>query len=512
MAIEDTTGDSRTTLRDNLESIALAVLLVLALRQMVVEAFKIPTGSMAPTLLGVHKEARCPNCGWVFNVGHDKLRDGMAQCPNCLHTWPGAFEACGERLNDPIRFRSPVWLWHEGRCAETGRRIEGTDAANRVDRWGSRIFVNKFIYRLREPRRWEVAVFVYPYQQVRCNSCGWSDTVRSAEILRCPDCGSDDLEAVRRNYIKRLAGLPGEEITVRNGDVYVNGEIARKPPDVQEHLWQHVLDSRFVPLREVMPTWDFRAHEHLWRQNPENGALTLDAFGADRTLEAVFARPIRDLCAYNGGHRPLPGMAAESGRHEVGDRRIEALITVESSRRAPGAAVLLRIVEDDHDFALSVPAGEAGRAVLTDGGTEVRACDVDGLRPCERTLLVLENYDDTVVAKLRGKTIISYPYEGNPEPRVKYHRLGLGAAGAKVAFDRIRIHRDIHYVGGDGPLDPPRTYVLDDESYFVLGDNSPESSDSRAWPDPRVPRDNVLGLAFAVFWPIHDIEFLSRPW
>ncbi|MBS3762412.1 MAG: hypothetical protein KGZ25_03805, partial [Planctomycetes bacterium] len=75
---------SSTSLRNNLESIAVAILLVLFVRQIVAEAFKIPTGSMAPVLLGVHKEVRCPNCGWVFRVGSDKVGPvGQVQCPNC---------------------------------------------------------------------------------------------------------------------------------------------------------------------------------------------------------------------------------------------------------------------------------------------------------------------------------------------------------------------------------------------------------------------------------------------
>ncbi|MGD2174575.1 MAG: hypothetical protein PVJ27_04155, partial [Candidatus Brocadiaceae bacterium] len=81
----------RTPLRDNLESIALAILLVLCVRQMVVEAFRIRHGSMAPTLLGEHREIRCPNCGWVFYVGKDKVgQDGEVECPNCRYHWPGA--------------------------------------------------------------------------------------------------------------------------------------------------------------------------------------------------------------------------------------------------------------------------------------------------------------------------------------------------------------------------------------------------------------------------------------
>ncbi|HET6442800.1 MAG TPA: S26 family signal peptidase, partial [Phycisphaerae bacterium] len=39
--------------------------------------------------------------------------------------------------------------------------------------------------------------------------------------------------------------------------------------------------------------------------------------------------------------------------------------------------------------------------------------------------------------------------------------------------------------------------------FFVLGDNSPKSSDSRLWnlPRPVAPRRNLVGKAIFVYWP-----------
>lgn len=48
--------------------------------------------------------------------------------------------------------------------------------------------------------------------------------------------------------------------------------------------------------------------------------------------------------------------------------------------------------------------------------------------------------------------------------------------------------------GGD------QTYAVPANSYFVLGDNRPESSDSRAW--GYVPRANVVGRAFMRLLPV----------
>ncbi|GAH29971.1 unnamed protein product, partial [marine sediment metagenome] len=46
--------------------------------------------------------------------------------------------------------------------------------------------------------------------------------------------------------------------------------------------------------------------------------------------------------------------------------------------------------------------------------------------------------------------------------------------------------------------------IVPDNSFFVLGDNRPNSSDSRYW--GFVPRKNVVGRAWVVFWPLNKIR------
>jgi DNA-directed RNA polymerase subunit RPC12/RpoP len=65
---------------------------VLLLKAFLAEAFVIPTGSMATTLLGYHREVTCPECGFRFPVNLSKELDAQekhpqpvrgCQCPNC---------------------------------------------------------------------------------------------------------------------------------------------------------------------------------------------------------------------------------------------------------------------------------------------------------------------------------------------------------------------------------------------------------------------------------------------
>jgi len=83
--------------KETVESILVAFILAFIFRAFVVEAFVIPTGSMAPTLLGAHMRYRCEDCGYKFDVnfsgkavGDDveipsiaKGRVYVAFCPNC---------------------------------------------------------------------------------------------------------------------------------------------------------------------------------------------------------------------------------------------------------------------------------------------------------------------------------------------------------------------------------------------------------------------------------------------
>src|SRR6478672_10381680 len=54
--------------KETIESILVAFILAFIFRAFVVEAFVIPTGSMAPTLLGAHMRFTCPDCGYQFDV------------------------------------------------------------------------------------------------------------------------------------------------------------------------------------------------------------------------------------------------------------------------------------------------------------------------------------------------------------------------------------------------------------------------------------------------------------
>ena len=506
----------KTTLRNNLESIAIAIVAVLLVRQMVVEAFKIPTGSMAPTLVGVHKEARCENCGRIFSVGKGNARgSGTVTCPNCRREWQGVSPYYhGPRCTGRLNFRWPGWLWNQGYSPRCSAEVTGTDAANRVLRGGSRIFVNKFLYWFRKPRRWEVIVFRYPYVDVSCPDCGWDDEVRvgeqiqcdwcdgdpqSLEQLQCPVCGTHDLRIRRKNYIKRLVGLPGETVAIRNGDVYVDGHIAAKPRAVQQRLWLPVYDSRY-PAENARAPWEMGREADLWKKGSIPGSLVLDARDHTGRSMASYGPVITDSYGYNGGP-PTPVRGDTPGK--LGDLRITAQVKPLQAGR--DGAVVLQILEDTRSFTLSIPVKTGSLAVLEQGGRILKQVPVQPLKPGSVTSVNLQNWDNRVSCSVGGETIMSWDYTGDRTPRVERQEVEFGGQGAKLLFRRVRVYRDIYYLNHQ----QGRRYRLDEDQYFVLGDNSPQSKDSRFWPNPFVPGANLVGRAFLEFWPIHRMKLLS---
>jgi len=71
------------------------------------------------------------------------------------------------------------------------------------------------------------------------------------------------------------------------------------------------------------------------------------------------------------------------------------------------------------------------------------------------------------------------------------------------------IVRKIHYYNRPETLYGEEGAVIEvpEDTYFVLGDNSASSRDSRYW--GFVPRKNLVGKAFVTYWPIRRIRVLK---
>ena len=96
--------------------------------------------------------------------------------------------------------------------------------------------------------------------------------------------------------------------------------------------------------------------------------------------------------------------------------------------------------------------------------------------------------------------------------------VGLGTTGGSIELSDIKIYRDVYYTSALAfsprkafGIDAP--YTLGVDEFFVLGDNSPVSNDSRFWPgSPVVPGELFLGKPFLVHLPgqVVPLEVFGR--
>ncbi len=67
--------------RESIESFVV-VFLAFLIWSIEAEGFVIPTGSMAPTLMGRHKDVVCPQCGYFYTVNADREVDLTGKDPS----------------------------------------------------------------------------------------------------------------------------------------------------------------------------------------------------------------------------------------------------------------------------------------------------------------------------------------------------------------------------------------------------------------------------------------------
>ena len=443
-------------------------IIFLFLRTAAVEPFGVPTGSMAPALVGNHRACLCPRCNYPIRVGTPSRTDKKTPfsdvaCPNC-----------GKRvtLNNP-------------------REING-----------DRLLVDKNIFNLRSPRRWEVAVF-------RC----------AADLFK--------------PYVKRIVGMPGERITIIDGDAYASDTLLRKTLVEARETRVPVLDMAFVPEGG----WGFR-----WLVEPpgndprlpatthrppapadasvvHQNTITLDASAnsqatvgltyhhhdLDDTRTGLPKRNssveyLKDvLMSWNGYNGARPDIAT----YPVHDFFAEFEIEVVAVPDEGSFACRLFDGKDSVNAEVHVgPRGKTARANLVhDGGVGLATAGGVSLEKGKRYKFEFAFFDRRASLALDGKLLASGDLPAAKVRGKVREPLQLGARGCKLVVRDLKLSRDIHYTptGRNGIRIPAD---LGPDEYFVLGDNSGNSQDSREWHKPGVPEGDFIGKPFVIHQPL----------
>lgn len=317
--------------------------------------------------------------------------------------------------------------------------------------------------------------------------------------------------------VKRAVGLPGERIEIRDdGDVFV-GSGAEPLLRVRKSL--PLIESILIPVYTegfgedfsggFFDRWksyarvdgvlreDRLALEQCW--SVEEGKLLCDAARPElrgRRVALTYGAEIDDGFLNNEG-------AFEAGLYSVKDVVLTIEIEILETGDRGGIFGDLSGEGDEFGFELHVAQMDTAGAVIDGGRSGLDQEDFEGLKAGRRYTISLLNIDDQIGLVCNGEVLVFRPYErGRLDPWCNIPWFGV--FGVKAVFHGVRIDRDIHYTqaGTYGCSEP---WSVPEDKYFLMGDNSRMSGDSRYFGG--VSADSIIGRPFMIFSPVSRMRF-----
>ena len=324
------------------------------------------------------------------------------------------------------------------------------------------------------------------YHKVVCESCD------EVDAILCNSCGSTNVHVVRKNYIKRLIGLPDEKLQILNGDIYIDDKIERKPEKVQEALWVQVFNSNYPPKQDIVQNWEMK--DEFWDVSAKQLQLQIPE-GTEQKSYISFKRKITDFTVYNN----------EITNAINGDIMIKFDVSVSGNNG--GVSVILQENENEIEAFVSTGAGKR-KSYLKVSGSIVKSDAEVFIEPGKEYNIGFANVDNKIILKLNDSVVFSHTFDtdlSSLEDYTKFSELKFGGENRDAVFKNISIFRDVYYTDA-GEWGTLKAVEIGNKEYFFLGDNSRNSNDSRFW--KIVPESNMVGKAFMVFWPPSTIKFV----
>ena len=222
------------TIREFVEALGIALVLAFLFKAFIIELYCIPTGSMASTLMGRHKDVNCEACGFPFQFSASQESNDGSEAPRAKNELPRVVGGTCPQCH------YTMYVGDDNLAGQTYMSFNG-----------DRIFVNKSLFSFREPSRWHVTVFRYPHKP-------------------------------QVNYIKRLIGVENETVMLRNGQVFAKKEgsdhfeIQRKPLRVLLSMLRPVDDNDHVipAIHELGWKTRWYSDEQHWQRSDDYKSFT----------------------------------------------------------------------------------------------------------------------------------------------------------------------------------------------------------------------------------------------
>ncbi len=283
-----------------------------------------------------------------------------------------------------------------------------------------------------------------------------------------------------RPLVKRAVGLPGERIDLENGDVLVDDERLRKPPEVAQAVREPL-----VRARADAPEGDERRiGAPAWEQvsPPSTGDAGATVW---RYARGLFAD---DPVYLDPAGRPEPRSMPRPLVHDV-------YVTIASDDLRK-AEVWIEFVDEE-----GRPAN-GRRAVGWRGGPDPALVVVAADGTETGTPMAL----GAGPGSLRGEVTLSYVdgvLHAEAPGADAESRMALPKGHARVSVagvTSVAIDRDVHYTDqGQFGIDP--AFQIPEGYVFFLGDHSSNSEDSRFRAVGPIPLENLIGPAIFRVWP-----------
>lgn len=401
---------------------------------------------------------------------------------------------------------------------------------------GDRILANKFIYFFKSVQRFDVVLFRYPLNKTS-------------------------------NFVKRVVGLPNEELMVKKGDIYYKSQgesnfiLAKKPLKIQESIW--------------IPTWvwdNLQVHQSCskckgegnikvrdWRRlRPwqvvlarcsqckgekevaipicrwdEAGDLTGFIQSFDKSFHTVGSVKLQkgkiyldsplaeSFFTYRGPIEDryyLPNQTSDGGKYNVSDVKI----AFKCNQLQDAGEIQVRIKNGLNSFIVHLGnVSRVGNASSAQSDTEDRLLQVKAnsfiehinykqesrsisisqpFKPQTEHQVEIMNFDGTFYIKLDKKIILKHNYQTVFEEDMFSDwdsedkcSVSVGVVNSSAYVWDINLYRDIYYCpdydkwgNSRGILKEGVPLPIPDKKYFMIGDHITSSKDSRLWQKKKI--------------------------
>ena len=311
---------------------------------------------------------------------------------------------------------------------------------------GDRLWIDRTAFSMRRPYRWELVV------------------------TRCPVDG--------QLCVKRIVGLPGETVTIKQGDVWVDGRRVVKRLEQQRRLRQAVF------CRSELRDWWQPAPESSWKKDQGRWRST----GADSgwlTYMLPEGLPLTDDIAYN---------ASLSRRLSlVSDWMLSCKVSVQGK-----GELMLRVDGGAQTWDVTIRPSNGQLQLSSDD----KVVQVSRILPSTtnrlltgEVLLELSTFDRRLLLALDGKVVWTYSLQEEETQLGIKQPVALAGRRMDLTLRELTLYRDVYFSKQPVGVKQVETLVsLEANEYYLLGDNPPVSLDSRVW------------------GPVSGTLFMGRPW